>query len=382
MTPRPPLSRARSSGWCDLALVWENDAGLRPLTGVAEALASLGELHPMTGTRTPAEAAVELAQLSPAARAMLDHVEAGPGEADAGAARHTITPEEATTPAEELISRGLLVPGRPRLVRVPGEVQVALRGGHTTRGPVDVPPAVATSSRSAAVVDRAAAGAAFEAVRRVELVVDHCGARPLVALRTGAVSVRDLKAVADDAQLDEPAAALVLELAAAAGLLATWPDADGNPAWTPTEAFDIWCDEPTADRWVRLARAWLDTERLPHLVGSRDDAGKPRNALDPELTSRIAPETRRMTLACRGRPARRRGAGDRDGPGVPGRTRRVGPAPPAPLADRAGRGGARRVRPPRADRSGRGRVVRPGPAGRRRPGAAARAPAARARSTR
>ena len=282
----------------DLALVWENDGGLRPLTGVAEALGSLAGLHPVTGTRTPAEAAAVLAELSPAARAMLDHVDAGSGEADA--ARHTITPEEAATPAEELITRGLLVPGRPRLVRIPGEVQIALRGGHTTRGRVDVPPEVATSSRSASLVDRSAAGAAFEAVRRVELVVDHCGSRPLVALRTGAVSVRDLKAVADDAQLDEPGASLVLEVAAAAGLLATWPDPDGNPAWTPTEAFDTWCDEPTETRWARLARAWLDTERLPHLVGTRDEGGKPRNALDPELTSRIAPETRRMTLAVLG----------------------------------------------------------------------------------
>ena len=228
---------------------------------------------------------------------MLEHVDAGSGEADAGSARHTITPAEAASPAEELIARGLLVPGRPRLVRIPGEVQVALRGGHTTRERVDVPPEVATSERVGRQVDRAAAGAAFEAVRRVELLVDHCGTRPPVALRSGAVSVRDLKAVADVAQLDEPATALVLEVAAAAGLLATWPDADGNPAWTPTEAFDTWCDEPTADRWTRLARAWLDTERLPYLVGTRDDAGKTRNALDPELTSRIAPETRAMTLA-------------------------------------------------------------------------------------
>ncbi len=284
----------------DLAMVWENDTGLRPLTGVAEALGSLAALHPVTGTRTPAEAAAVLAGLSRAARAMLDHVDSGSGEADAGAARHTISSEEAATPAEELITRGLLVPGRPRLVRIPGEVQIALRGGHTTRGRVDVPPEVATSSRSATLVDRSAAGAAFEAVRRVELVVDHCGSRPLVALRTGAVSVRDLKAVADDAQLDEPGAALVLEVAAAAGLLATWPDSDGNPAWTPTEAFDTWCDEPTEVRWARLARAWLDTERLPHLVGTRDEGGKPRNALDPGdtgLTSRIAPESRRMTLA-------------------------------------------------------------------------------------
>jgi hypothetical protein len=281
----------------DLALVWESDAGLRPLTGVPDALGSLSQLHPMSGRRTPDEAAAVLAELSPAARAVLDHVDAGSGEADAGSARHQITPDEARTPAEELLARGLLVPGRPGLVRVPGEVQIALRGGHTTRERIDLPPEVASSERSADLVDRAAAGAAFEVVRRVELVVDQWGARPPVALRTGAVAVRDLKATADLVQLDEPTTAFLVELAAAAGLLATWPDADGNPAWTPTEAFDTWCDAPAAVRWCRHATAWLTTERLPYLVGTRDDAGKARNALDPELTSRIAPETRRMVLA-------------------------------------------------------------------------------------
>ena len=283
----------------DLALAWEDDAGLRPLTGVPDALGSLSALHPMS-SRTPEQAALLMAELSPAARAMLDHVEGGSGEADAGGARQTITPAEAETPAEELLSRGLLVPGRPGLVRVPGEVQVALRGGHTTRERVDVPPTIATSERSADLVDRAAAGAAFDVVRRVELLVDHWGAAPPVALRTGAVAVRDLKAAADITQLDDAATALLVEVAAAAGLLATWPDSDGNPAWTPTDGFDAWCDQPTAARWQRLATAWLATERLPRLVGGRDEAGRARNALDASdsgLTSRIAPETRTMTLA-------------------------------------------------------------------------------------
>ncbi|HEX3929983.1 MAG TPA: helicase C-terminal domain-containing protein [Nocardioides sp.] len=280
----------------DLALVWENDAGLRPLTGVPDALGSLARLHPVNGA-TAEQAAARLAELSEAARAMLDHVDAGSGEADAGTARHQISPEDAQTPAEELLSRGLLVPGRPGLVRIPGEVQVALRGGHTTRERIDLPPDLATSERPAELVDHAAAGAAFDVVRRVELLVDHWGSAPPTALRTGAVAVRDLKAASEFVQLDETATALLVEVAAAAGLLATWPDADGSPAWTPTEAFDSWCDDAAAERWRRLATAWLETERLPYLVGARDDAGKTRNALDPELTSRIAPETRAMTLA-------------------------------------------------------------------------------------
>ncbi|HEY2878917.1 helicase C-terminal domain-containing protein [Nocardioides sp.] len=292
--------RAAVEGAChrllDLALAWESAAGLRPLTGVPDALGSLSDLHPMTG-RTPDRAAELIGQVSPAARAMLEHVETGSGEADAGSARHQIVPADADTPAEELLSRGLLVPGRPGLVQIPGEVQIALRGGHTTRERVDVPPGVATSERAADLVDHTAAGAAFDVVRRVELLVDHWGTAPPVALRTGAVAARDLKATADVVQLDEAATAFLVELAAAAGLVATWPDTDGNPAWTPTDAFDSWCEEPAVQRWRRLATAWLETERLPYLVGTRDDAGKARNSLDPELTSRIAPETRAMTLA-------------------------------------------------------------------------------------
>ncbi len=148
----------------DLALAWEGEAGLRPLTGVPDALGSLSELHPVTG-RTPDEVRALIAELSPAARAMLDHVEAGRGEADAGNARQTITPAEAASPAEELLARGLLVPGRPGLVRTPGEVQIAVRGGHTTRERVDLAPEIATSERSPDQVNRAAAGAAFDVVR-------------------------------------------------------------------------------------------------------------------------------------------------------------------------------------------------------------------------
>ena len=191
----------------------------------------------------------------------------------------------------------------------------ALRGGRTTRQRIDVPPEVATSERSAELVDRAAAGAAFDVVRRVELLVDHWGAAPPVALRTGAVAVRDLKAPADVVQLDESATALLIEVAAAAGLLATWPDADGNPSWTPTDAFDSWCDLPAAARWRRLATAWLETERLPFLVGTRDEAGKARNALDPELDQ---PDRARDPRDDSGR-SRRAAARARCWPPAPGR---------------------------------------------------------------
>lgn len=164
-------------------------------------------------------------------------------------------------------------------------------------GPADGPPALATSPRDAALVDRAGAGAAFEAVRRVELLLDGWGAAPPGALRSGGLGVRDLKAAAVRLHVDEPTVALLIEVAAAAGLLATGPDDDGNLGWLPTVAFDGWLAQTLAERWTVLARAWLGSNRTSALVGQRDPAGKVWNALVPELVSPTVVETRRMTLA-------------------------------------------------------------------------------------
>lgn len=287
----------------DLALAWEATQGVRPLSAVAEALAQGGGSPGTSGLRPvsaeplePAEARRRLDELSPAARALLEHVLESGGEATTGSARHTVLPEEAATPAEELLARRLLVPRGGGVVVLPGEVGIALRGGRTTVGPVDERPELATSARDQSLVDRAAAGAAFEAVRRVELLLDHWGLEPPGALRSGGLGVRDLRAVAAHLHVDEPTAALLVEVAAAAGLLALGSDPDGNPAWLPTDAYDQWAAQPVAERWAGLVRAWLETPRVPGLVGGRDPAGKVWNALVPELASGHQVESRRMAL--------------------------------------------------------------------------------------
>ena len=67
--------------------------------------------------------------------------------------------------------------------------------------------------------------------------------------------------------------------------------------WLPTDLVDTWVLRPPAERWAGLARTWLDSPRMPGLVGSRDTAGKPWNALAPELAGVHMAETRAMTLA-------------------------------------------------------------------------------------
>jgi hypothetical protein len=286
-----------------LALAWESTGGLRAVGGVAELGrgmahgAGLGGLRPFS-TERPSARQVEarLAEISPAARALLEHVDESGGEATAGSARHTVLPADAATPAEELLARRLLVPRSGGQVWVPGEVSVVLRGGRTTRERVDVVPSLATAERAESLVERTAAGAAFEVVRRLELLLDHWGTHPPAELRAGGLGVRELKAAAAHLHVDESSAALLVEIAAEARLLAPRFDEAGNAVFAPTDEFDAWTRRPAAERWSALATSWLATSRLPGLVGVRDAAGKAHTALSPENTSVFAAETRRMAL--------------------------------------------------------------------------------------
>ncbi len=148
------------------------------------------------------------------------------------------------------------------------------------------PPELATDPRDQATVDRAAAGAAFEMVRRTELLLDRWGTHPPPALRAGGLGVRELKASAAFLHVEPDVAGLVIETAASAGLLAQGMTEEIDSAWLPTDDFDAWLRRPVAERWQALARAWLTSSRLVSLVGSTAAgirAGKPVNALTPDL---------------------------------------------------------------------------------------------------
>ncbi|WP_240044642.1 helicase-associated domain-containing protein [Nocardioides albidus] len=289
----------------DLALAWDSPEGLRALSGVADAMiggadAGVSGLRPRSSSARPAEEIAEvLASLPPAARAMLDHVITEGGTAKSGTVRVGLRPEDAETPAELLVAHRLLVPGGsllPGLLVVPGEVGLVVRGGRTTTGPVDEPPAVAAEARSPRLAASAALGAATDLVRRVGLLLEWWGGRPAAALRTTGLGVRELRAAAAQLQVAEPEAALLVELAHDAGLAATRADADGNPVWVPTTVFDEWAERPVAERWAVLARAWLSSSRLPSLVGERGPDQKPWNALTPELSASGMPEAKEMAL--------------------------------------------------------------------------------------
>lgn len=285
----------------DLGLIWESTSGLRPVSTVSELTparsAGLLTLQPVSPEPlSAAQILTALAELSPAARALLEHVDQRGGVADPGSARYPIATADATTPAEELLARHLLLP-RTGAVFLPGEVSIALRGGRSTTDPIDVEPEVLTSERAPALVERTAAGAAFETVRRLELLLDAWGLHPPRVLRTGGMAVRDVKSSAGLMHVDESTASLLIEVAHEALLISERADATGHLVWAPTDAFDTWTKQPPAQRWATLVQAWLNGTRLHFMVGTRDRGGKAHNTLAPELSSLHTVEGRRMALS-------------------------------------------------------------------------------------
>lgn len=187
-------------------------------------------------------------------------------------------------PLQWLAWHGLVVKDGWYGVAMPREVVLALRGGRLfdVGAPAPAlehagPPAPEHPGPPAPEHDGIAAAA--ELVGEVEAVVEAAGAAPTPLRKTGGLGVRQLRRLAKTTNLDERRVALVVELAAAAGLLgsagATW---DGSGEVLPTAAFDTWCDSDFGERWAMLARTWLAAERLFSEAGTDDD-GKPTPAL-------------------------------------------------------------------------------------------------------
>ncbi len=245
-----------------LALVWGSPA--RPVLVVGDLL----RLPP----GPPAEEVPALLEaLAPPARAILDHLEetGADGRWSGGAG-----------PTTGLVASGLLARIDERHVTLPWSVRLGLVRSRSAR--IDEPPCLATSEREQSLVDRAAAGAAFELVRRTDLLLDRWGTNPPPALKAGGLGVRELRAAATLLHVETDVAALVIETASAAGLLDQGMSDEVDAGWLPTEAFDAWQIGATSQKWATLARAWLSNPRLVSSVGGRV-ADKPVNALSPDL---------------------------------------------------------------------------------------------------
>ncbi|MFC5995418.1 helicase-associated domain-containing protein [Pseudonocardia hispaniensis] len=273
------------------ALIWDTDSGLALVPAARDVLpgypGGLGRSAPNLADSTAL--AELLAGLAPDERRVLEALAVGP---PVGRSRGSADP---TSPVGRLLARGLLLCVDPETVELPREVGLALRGEHPLGRVEHTPPVPATIERGADVVDRTAAGAALDVLRRLDLLVSAWSEAPPPALRSGGLGVRELRRAAKEMGIDESAAALLVELLVAADLVGI---SEGPaPEWVPTTSCDIWAAAGPEQRWSLLARTWLELPRLPGLVGRRDEADRPIPVLsDAARRPRAGRDRRRVLL--------------------------------------------------------------------------------------
>ena len=277
--------------------VHEATAGMSP-GRLQELLAAAG----LSGTHDPVTAVAALTGLFNDRDRMATLLAGAPDGAAAVLAKLTWGPPYGevsvaapTPPVAWLLDRGLLLPSGPRNVVLPREVALHLRGGHAHRAPEPVAPTPTSSTQNnPQAVDKVAAGQAFTALATVEELLGEWESAGPPVLRAGGLSVRELKRTAVALDVSEPVAAFWIELAYAAGLLAS--DGENDERYAPTPAYDDWLRLPAEERWAVLATAWLAATRTSGLVGGRDNRGRTLSALGADLDRSPAPEVRRRVL--------------------------------------------------------------------------------------
>jgi Helicase conserved C-terminal domain len=206
----------------------------------------------------------------------------------------------ADRPVPQLLAMGLLRRIDADTVILPRHVGQVLRGEEP--GPVALAapdPVVATTT--ATDVDAVAAGAAIDLLRELDVLLETLGAAPISELRSGGLGVREVRRLAKVTGIDEARLGLILELAAAAGLIASGlpdpqPSGGEAPYWAPTVAADRFAEASPADRWYLLASTWIDLPARPALIGTRGADAKLYAALSDSLYSTAAPLDRRLLL--------------------------------------------------------------------------------------
>ena len=243
-----------------------------------------------------ADAVEELLSGAPeGARTVLERLTWGPPTGAVERADRQVRASASAGPVDWLLAHGMLAVVGPGTVVLPREIGLVLRGGRVHRSADTEPPALRSVLRRPEVVAAGSAEAAAEACRLVEELGRVWGAAGAPVLRAGGLGVRELRRAATALEVDEATAALVVEIAWGAGLVAD--DGEVEPRWLPTPAYDAWREEEVPRRWLVLASAWLGSTRVPALVGTRDAKDAARNALGPDLDRASAPAVRSAVLA-------------------------------------------------------------------------------------
>ncbi|GEN79948.1 helicase-associated domain-containing protein [Actinotalea fermentans] len=247
----------------------------------------------LLATHLAAPATVErlLDDAPPGARRVLEALTWGPPVGQAPQPGGPTSPVR--TAVQWLLRHGLLAMSDTQHAVLPREIGLALRGDRTHASPAHAPEVV-PAVPDPAVVAGDGARHAEEFVRLVAALVAMWGDQPASQVRTGGLGVRELRRLAVRLEVTDAVAALVVEVAEAAGLVGD--DGAEQPSLVPTTEADTWLERPVGARWHALARAWLASDHATWLVGSRDEGGTTRGALDPELRRPWVPRLRTTTL--------------------------------------------------------------------------------------
>lgn len=293
----PPAVQAALEDLRERALVW-GDTEVRVCPETADALPWFpGQVVAEDTNRIPAELATTIDALDEAAREVLERLAA---RSPVGRTRDAAPGTPADRPVQRLLAAGLLRHVDAETVILPRDVGQVLRGEEP--GPVGLtPPDPIIATTTAKDTDASAAGAAMELLRQVEVVLETLSAAPVAELRSGGLGVRETKRLSKLTGIDEQRLGLVLELTAAAGLIARGspdpePPDDTLSYWAPTVATDRFLEAPAASRWLQLATTWLELPSRPGLIGERGPDGKHYAALSDSLYSTAAPVDRKLLL--------------------------------------------------------------------------------------
>ncbi|MBO0680234.1 helicase-associated domain-containing protein [Mycolicibacterium sp. S2-37] len=279
------------------ALVWGDD----PVRVAAEAASGLpwypGQAVVEPADTDPTELTARLQEVDTPQRELLERLLEG---SPVGRTRDAAPGTPPDRPVQRLLAAGLLRQVDADTVILPRLVGQALRG--EAAGPIELTsPDPAVTSTKPADVDAVAAGAAIDLLRETDLLLETLSAAPVPELRSGGLGVRDVKRLTKSTGIDDGRLGLILEVAAAAGLIAAgMPDPDpgdgSGPFWAPTVAADRFIESSAAVRWHLLASTWLDLPGRPGLIGYRGPDNKPYAALSDSLYSTAAPLDRRLLL--------------------------------------------------------------------------------------
>lgn len=269
------------------AVVWGPDAELSVVPAARDVVPRFPGGLGRTATGPAGSSALPdlLAELDPEERRVLDALAAGP---PIGRSRGA-----GDGPVGRLLARGLLLRIDADTVELPRQVGLVLRGDRPLGTVALTAPDIAPRDRGASVVDGTAAGAALGVLRHMELLLASWSRTPPPVLRSGGLGVRELRRAAKECDVDETVAALLVELAVAADLVAPTDTSE----FVPTTNVDVWVAGGPEVRWSLLARTWLALPRLPGLVGRKDDQGRAIAALSDGVRRPLAPRDRRRVLA-------------------------------------------------------------------------------------